>query len=92
MIRTMRFRLGMLAGAAIGYILGARAGRERYEQIKRGSAELRKHPAVQQLASQATGVTDLARSGVAGGLRIGSEKLRDAADGTVTVQASSDTG
>jgi hypothetical protein len=29
------FRLGVILGAAIGYILGARAGRERYEQISR---------------------------------------------------------
>jgi len=88
-IDVMRFRLGMLAGAAIGYVLGARAGRERYEQIKRGSVRLGRHPAVRQLAGQATAVTDLARTGVAGGLRLGSEKLRDAADGTVTVQPSS---
>ena len=88
----MKFRLGMVVGAAIGYVLGSRAGRERYEQIKRGFARLRHHPAIRQLAGQATAVTDLARTGVAGGLRLGSEKLRDAADGTVTVTASTETG
>lgn len=30
----MRFRVGLLAGFAIGYYLGAKAGRERYEQIR----------------------------------------------------------
>lgn len=29
------FRMGLIFGAAIGYVLGARAGRERYEQISR---------------------------------------------------------
>ena len=29
------FRLGVILGAAIGYVLGTRAGRERYEQIRR---------------------------------------------------------
>ena len=29
------FRMGLLIGAAIGYVLGTRAGRERYEQISR---------------------------------------------------------
>ena len=30
----MGFKTGLLIGAAAGYVLGARAGRERYEQIK----------------------------------------------------------
>lgn len=42
------FRL--LLGAAIGYVLGSRAGRERYEQIKRWSTRAADHPAVQGAA------------------------------------------
>jgi hypothetical protein len=30
----MRVRLGLFIGLAIGYVLGAKAGRERYEQIR----------------------------------------------------------
>jgi hypothetical protein len=29
----MRFRLGLFLGLAIGYVLGAKAGKQRYEQI-----------------------------------------------------------
>lgn len=29
----MKFRLGLIIGFAIGFLAGARAGRERYEQI-----------------------------------------------------------
>jgi hypothetical protein len=32
-----RMRLGLLIGLAIGYVLGSRAGRERYEQIRRAA-------------------------------------------------------
>jgi hypothetical protein len=39
-----------LLGGSIGYILGSRAGRERYEQIKRWSARAADHPAVQGAA------------------------------------------
>ena len=31
----MRFRVGVLTGFAAGYYLGSKAGRERYEQIRR---------------------------------------------------------
>lgn len=31
----MRFRTGLLVGVAAGYYCGSRAGRERYEQIRR---------------------------------------------------------
>ena len=31
----MRFRLGLVTGFAAGYYLGARAGRQRYDQINR---------------------------------------------------------
>jgi hypothetical protein len=37
-------------GVAIGYVLGSRAGRERYEQIKRMSLKVSDHPAVQGAA------------------------------------------
>jgi hypothetical protein len=32
--------IGFVAGAALGYVVGTRAGRERYEQIKRGGKRL----------------------------------------------------
>jgi len=40
----------LVLGIAVGYVLGARAGRERYEQIKRLSAQAADNPAVQGLA------------------------------------------
>ncbi|HEY7704232.1 MAG TPA: YtxH domain-containing protein [Acidimicrobiia bacterium] len=72
----MRFRTGVLLGAAVGYVMGARAGRERYEQIKRFAGELRKHPAVAQLSSQVQGVSDASRKAVAAGLDQSAEALR----------------
>lgn len=81
----MRFRLGMLVGGAIGYVLGARAGRERYEQIKCWTGSLRRHPAYLQIKQQMTGVSDLARTGAARSLRAGSEQLRKAADDSIVV-------
>ena len=39
-----------LLGAAIGYVLGAKAGRGRYEQIMRTYRKIADHPAVQGAA------------------------------------------
>lgn len=36
----MRFIIGLTVGAGIGYILGARDGRERYEEIVAGVSDL----------------------------------------------------
>lgn len=77
----MRFRIGLIIGGGLGYVLGARAGRERYEQIVRAWRRMRGHPAVAQLADQAVGVVDAGRHAMAGGLSAGGRGLRTVADG-----------
>jgi hypothetical protein len=72
----MRFRTGLVAGVALGYVLGTRAGRERYEQIKRAATEARKHPAVAQLVDQGVGLVDAGRYVAASGLSAGAKGLR----------------
>ena len=42
--------LRFLLGAAIGYVLGAKAGNERYEQLRRNYQRVADHPAVQGAA------------------------------------------
>ena len=49
-------KLTMLVAGAVGYVLGARAGRERYEQIKRTATRVKDDPRVQEKASQAADV------------------------------------
>lgn len=46
-------KLMLLAAAAAGYVLGARAGRQRYEQIKGMASRVRTDPRVQEKAHQA---------------------------------------
>ena len=45
-------RLSLGLGLGIGYVLGARAGRARYEQIKQAAADVMERPEVQQALEQ----------------------------------------
>jgi hypothetical protein len=46
-------KLTLLAALGGGYVLGARAGRERYEQIKQTANQVKDDPRVQEAASRA---------------------------------------
>jgi hypothetical protein len=49
----MRGKVILVVGLAAGYILGARAGRERYEDIKRAAGKLWHDPRVQHQVKNA---------------------------------------
>ncbi|WP_189948221.1 YtxH domain-containing protein [Streptomyces alanosinicus] len=49
----MRYRLTFVAGLALGYVLGTRAGRERYEQLKKSARRIAQNPAVRNTAESA---------------------------------------
>jgi hypothetical protein len=49
-------KLMLLAAVAVGYVLGSRAGRGRYEQIKRGFLKVKDDPRVQEKSHQAAGL------------------------------------
>lgn len=49
----MRYRVTFLTGLAVGFVVGARAGRERYEQLKNLAGKAKDSPAVQQAAGAA---------------------------------------
>ncbi|AXI77460.1 hypothetical protein [Peterkaempfera bronchialis] len=46
-------KLTFVAGLAAGYVLGARAGRERYEQLAKSARGVAQSPRVQDAARQA---------------------------------------
>lgn len=46
----MMTRTAFFVGAAIGYVLGTRAGQERYEQIREASRRVTENPTVQETA------------------------------------------
>ncbi|MCW2565987.1 MAG: hypothetical protein JWN54_84 [Mycobacterium sp.] len=61
-------KAAFVTGLGIGYVLGARAGRERYEQIQRAYRAVRENPTVQETAgvvgAQASGLVSTAKERV----------------------------
>jgi hypothetical protein len=61
----MRYRVTFLAGLAVGFVAGARAGRERYEQMKKMGQKAVQSPAVQKATraagEKATALTKVAK-------------------------------
>jgi hypothetical protein len=49
----MKGKLAVLAGVGVGYVLGTKAGRERYEQIRGGARRLWQDPRVAEKRHQA---------------------------------------
>jgi len=78
----MRGRLGVFVGFGAGYVLGAKAGRERYEQLRRLYENIQASPTFRQATSAArdavgTGLDqarDLASDGI--------EKVKEKRSGT----------
>jgi hypothetical protein len=50
----VRSKISFLAGVGVGYVLGAKAGQQRYEQIKTKSQQLWQSEPVQTKVSEAT--------------------------------------
>ena len=66
----MRMRLGMTMGFAAGYYLGAKAGRQRYEQMNKWLGRVRRSETFETASDKARAVIDL-----------GVERAKDAVDG-----------
>ncbi|CAM3840279.1 hypothetical protein [Nocardioides zeicaulis] len=69
-------KLTLLLAAGAGYVLGARAGRERYDQIKRTATRVKDDPRVQEKAHQAA---DLAKDKAAAAAPVVKDTVASAA-------------
>jgi hypothetical protein len=57
-------KLSFLAGFGAGYVLGSKAGRERYEQIRRAWENAKDDPRLQSVAGMAQARADAVLSSV----------------------------
>ena len=85
----MKGRLGLMLGFGAGYVLGAKAGNQRYEQLRRLYDNLLSNPKVQEATGKAKGAVgtgfdqakDVATSGVSKVTSVVKEKRSDAGSG-----------
>ncbi|MET1037245.1 MAG: hypothetical protein ABW075_03170 [Aeromicrobium sp.] len=71
-------KLTLLVAAGAGYVLGSRAGRERYEQIKQQTTKAWHNPKVQETVDQVQ--TQAKATGADIGSKVGSKVAETASD------------
>ncbi|GAB2456019.1 hypothetical protein HD599_003185 [Conyzicola lurida] len=71
----MKGKILLVVGIGVGYVLGARAGRERYEDIKRAVGNVWNSPRVQRQFDEAEGFVKDKAPEVAGFLASGAKKV-----------------
>ena len=72
----MKFRLGLIIGLAVGFLLGARAGRERYEQIVTAYKAVRSNEQVREATDLAERSTRGTRAAAGRGMVSVAETVR----------------
>jgi hypothetical protein len=79
-------KLRLLLIGGIGYVLGARAGRQRYEQIRGMAMKVKSNPKVQHAAESAKEAAPVVKEKVAGAAGAAASKARrsDSSDDTAT--------
>ena len=77
----MRGKVGLVIGLAAGYVLGTRAGRERYEQIKEQALKVWNLDPVQKQVDRAKDFTASTAMAIPGALWNGAVKVTRAVQG-----------
>ena len=80
----MRFKTGFLIGLGAGYVLGAKAGRERYDQIVEATRAFLDNPGVQRLTDEVNKTVSIGKERVSSAASRGVEQV----SGTLAEQAS----
>jgi hypothetical protein len=74
----MRFKSGFMVGLSAGYVLGTKAGQERYQQIVEAAGKLRENPSVQRLTGEVNKTVSLGKDRVAETAAAKAEQAKEA--------------
>ncbi|MER8234620.1 YtxH domain-containing protein [Streptomyces sp. NPDC101490] len=79
----MRYKLTFVVGLGLGYVIGTRAGRERYEQLKKSVRDFTQNPAVRNAAESAA---QTGRQAAGRAAHVVGDKVGDRLPSSVTVR------
>ena len=88
----MRFKSGFLVGLGAGYVLGAKAGQERYQQIVDATSKLRENPGVQRLTGEVNKTVNVSKDRVAETAAAKAGQAKETVTSKVSRSDSSDSG
>ena len=88
----MRFKSGFLVGLGAGYVLGTKAGQERYQQIVDAASKLRENPGVQRLTGEVNRTVSVGKDRVAETAAAKADQAKEAVTSKVGGNAGSTTG
>ena len=88
----MRFKSGFLVGLGAGYVLGTRAGQERYQQIVDAASRLRENPGVQRLTGEVNRTVSASKDRVAETAAAKADQAKEAVASKVADSTGTSTG
>jgi hypothetical protein len=88
----MGFKTGLMVGLGVGYVLGTKAGRERYEELKASWDNFMGNPSVQTVVSKGKEVVETGKQRGLQAVEKASDDVKDRLDtGTSTTSSTSTT-
>jgi hypothetical protein len=77
----MGFKTGLLVGLGVGYVLGTKAGRERYDELKASWDQFMGNPSVQSVVSKGKEVVETGKERGLKAVEKATDNVKDKVEG-----------
>jgi hypothetical protein len=88
----MGFKTGLLVGLGVGYVLGTKAGRERYDELKSSWDQFMGNPSVQSVVSKGKEVVETGKDRGLKAVEKASDNVKDKLESGTSTASSRSSG
>jgi hypothetical protein len=88
----MGFKTGLLVGLGVGYVLGTKAGRERYDELKSSWDQFMGNPSVQSVVTKGKEVVETGKDRGLKAVEKATDNVKDKLDSGGSAASSSSSG